>query len=58
MKCIMDIYVLFKLGKIAILKALLQMKKLFESQENYYIYNRCWIDDYCIWTMQVKYYIK
>ena len=54
----MDIYVLFKLGKIAILKALLQMKKLFESQENYYIYNRCWIDDYCIWTMQVKYYIK
>ncbi|KAG4097846.1 SHQ1 protein-domain-containing protein [Neocallimastix lanati (nom. inval.)] len=52
MKCIMDIYVLFKLGKIAILKALLQMKKLFESQENYYIYNRCWIDDYCIWTMQ------
>lgn len=52
MKCIMDVYVLFKLGKIAILKALLHMKKLFESQESYYIYNRCWIDDYCIWVQR------
>ncbi|ORX44675.1 SHQ1-domain-containing protein [Piromyces finnis] len=52
MKCIMDIYVLFKLGKVAILKALLHMKKLFESQESYYIYNRCWIDDYCIWVQR------
>ncbi|ORX88265.1 SHQ1-domain-containing protein [Anaeromyces robustus] len=52
MKCIIDVYVLFKLGKIAILKALLHMKKLFESQESYYIYNRCWIDDYCIWVQR------
>jgi len=52
MKCVMDVYVLFKLGKIAILKALLHMKKLFESQESYYIYNRCWIDDYCIWVQR------
>ncbi|CAI2177446.1 9370_t:CDS:2 [Funneliformis geosporum] len=48
-KCQDDVYVLFKLGRRAILKVLLELKDLFDHHDVYYIYSKIWLDDYCIW---------
>ena len=48
-KCQEDVYVLLKLGKRAILKALLELKDLFDHHDIYYIYSKIFLDDYCIW---------
>ncbi|CAO3625191.1 unnamed protein product [Cunninghamella echinulata] len=48
-KVLQDVYILFKLGKRAILKAFLEMKDLFDHHDVYYIYSKIWLDDYCIW---------
>ncbi|KAH8556514.1 SHQ1 protein-domain-containing protein [Umbelopsis sp. PMI_123] len=51
-KILQDIYILLKLGKRAVLKALLEMKDMFDHHDIYYIYSKIWLDDYCIWIQQ------
>ncbi|KAG2186420.1 hypothetical protein INT43_002858 [Umbelopsis isabellina] len=47
-----DVYILFKLGKRAILKALLELKDTFDHHDIYYVYSKIWLDDYCIWIQR------
>ncbi|KAG2189066.1 hypothetical protein INT44_004208 [Umbelopsis vinacea] len=51
-KILQDVYILLKLGKRAILKALLEIKDMFDHHDIYYIYCKIWLDDYCIWIQQ------
>ncbi|KAI9323621.1 SHQ1 protein-domain-containing protein [Dichotomocladium elegans] len=53
-KVLQDVYVLFKLGKRAILKALLEMKDVFDHHDVYYVYSKIYIDDYCIWIQHAS----
>ncbi|ORX55567.1 SHQ1-domain-containing protein [Hesseltinella vesiculosa] len=53
-KVLLDVYILFKLGKRAILKALLEMKDLFDHHDIYYIYSKIYLDDYCTWIQNAN----
>ncbi|KAI8393944.1 SHQ1 protein-domain-containing protein [Radiomyces spectabilis] len=53
-KVLQDVYVLFRLGKRAILKALLEIKDLFDHHDVYYIYSKIWLDDYCVWIQHAS----
>lgn len=53
-KVLQDVYILFKLGKRAILKALLDMKYLFDHHDVYYVYSKIFFDDYCVWIQHAK----
>ncbi|KAI8064373.1 SHQ1 protein-domain-containing protein [Gongronella butleri] len=53
-KVLMDVYVIFKLGKRAILKALLEMKDLFDHHDIYYVYSKIYLDDYCTWIQNAN----
>ncbi|KAG2223282.1 hypothetical protein INT45_007008 [Circinella minor] len=48
-KILQDVYILMRLGKRAILKALLSMKDLLDHHDVYYVYSKIWLDDYCVW---------
>ncbi|KAI9208549.1 SHQ1 protein-domain-containing protein [Polychytrium aggregatum] len=54
LKIVEDLAVLFKLGRRAILKALLEIKDLLERDEICYMFNRLYIDDYCIWIQKAS----
>lgn len=54
-KVLQDVYIMFKLGKRAILKALLDMKYLFDHHDVYYVYSKIFLDDYCVWIQHSKY---
>ncbi|KAJ2998371.1 Hsp90 cochaperone shq1 [Globomyces sp. JEL0801] len=51
-KVFSDVVVLFKLGKLAILQALLQIKILFNTHDVLYLMNQIYINDYCVWIQQ------
>ncbi|KAI8646986.1 SHQ1 protein-domain-containing protein [Parasitella parasitica] len=53
-KVLSDVYILFKLGKRAILKALLDMKDIFDHHDVYYVYSKIFLDDYCVWIQHAK----
>ncbi|ORZ09506.1 box H/ACA snoRNP assembly protein Shq1 [Absidia repens] len=53
-KVLQDVYIMFKLGKRAILKALLEMKDLFDHHDIYYVYSKIWLDDYCVWIQHAS----
>ncbi|CEI99810.1 hypothetical protein RMCBS344292_13890 [Rhizopus microsporus] len=53
-KVVQDVYILFKLGKRAILKALLEMKYIFDHHDVYYIYSKIYLDDYCVWIQHAS----
>ncbi|KAI8336910.1 SHQ1 protein-domain-containing protein [Blakeslea trispora] len=53
-KLVQDVYILFKLGKRAILKALLEMKDLFDHHDVYYVYSKIYLDDYCVWIQHAS----
>ncbi|OAD05703.1 hypothetical protein MUCCIDRAFT_137199 [Mucor lusitanicus CBS 277.49] len=53
-KVLQDVYILFKLGKRAILKALLDMKHLFDHHDVYYVYSKIFLDDYCVWIQHAN----
>ncbi|KAG0174705.1 Hsp90 cochaperone shq1 [Apophysomyces sp. BC1034] len=53
-KVLQDVYILFRLGKRAILKALLETKDLFDHHDVYYIYSKTWLDDYCVWIQHAS----
>lgn len=50
-----DVYILFRLGKRALLKALLEMKDIFDHHDVYYVYSKIWLDDYCTWIQHARY---
>ncbi|KAG4303001.1 hypothetical protein PCK1_000667 [Pneumocystis canis] len=48
-KCWEDVYCSLRLGKRWILKIFLQIRKLFERGDTYYLYNKLFLDDYSVW---------
>ncbi|RKP06041.1 SHQ1 protein-domain-containing protein [Thamnocephalis sphaerospora] len=53
-KIMLDVYVLFRLGKRALLRALLAMKQMLDHHDVYYIYSKLYINDYCVWIQQAS----
>ncbi|KAH6582912.1 hypothetical protein BASA61_008324 [Batrachochytrium salamandrivorans] len=47
-----DVVILLKLGRRAILKALLHTKRLLERDEITFVLDRVWVTDYCVWIQQ------
>ncbi|KAJ3147561.1 Hsp90 cochaperone shq1 [Geranomyces michiganensis] len=54
LRCIEDVAVLFKLGKRAILKALLEVRSLVAGDDRMYVLGRVWLDDYCVWIQRAS----
>ncbi|KAI9298087.1 SHQ1-domain-containing protein [Neoconidiobolus thromboides FSU 785] len=52
-KIVNDCYYIFKLGKRALLKVLLEIKHTFDHHEIYYIYSKIILDDYIIWLQSM-----
>lgn len=48
-----DVVVLVKLGKRGLLKVLLKMRDLIGKQEQMFMLERIYIEDYCIWIQQI-----
>ncbi|CCJ30868.1 unnamed protein product [Pneumocystis jirovecii] len=48
-KCWEDVYCSLRLGKRWILKKFLEIRKLFEQGDTYYLYNKLFLDDYSVW---------
>lgn len=36
-------------GKRSVLRRLLEVRAILEKHDVYYVYNKIWIDDYCVW---------
>ncbi|KAI9490919.1 SHQ1 protein-domain-containing protein [Zychaea mexicana] len=53
-KVMQDVYILMRLGKRAILKALLSLKVLFDHHDVYYVYSKIYLDDYCTWIQHTS----
>ncbi|PVV04323.1 hypothetical protein BB560_001171 [Smittium megazygosporum] len=49
MKIKKDVELLFSLGKRYLLKALLEIKQIFDHHDIYYVYSKILLDDYCVW---------
>ncbi|KAI1313066.1 Hsp90 cochaperone shq1 [Mortierella claussenii] len=49
LKVLQDVYVIFKLGRRGILRALLQIKDVLDHDDVYYIYSKMFVEDYCVW---------
>ncbi|KAJ3044288.1 Hsp90 cochaperone shq1 [Rhizophlyctis rosea] len=49
-RIIEDVAVLFKLGKRAILKALLEVREILATDEVGSVMRGLWVDDYCVWV--------
>ncbi|KAJ1972726.1 hypothetical protein H4R34_005308 [Dimargaris verticillata] len=47
-----DTYMLLLLGRRGVLKALLELKDLFDHHDTYYVYSKLYLDDYCIWVQR------
>ncbi|KAJ1917260.1 hypothetical protein H4219_003290 [Mycoemilia scoparia] len=48
-KVLRDTYDVFRLGRRALLKILLDCKDLFDHHDIYYVYSKILFDDYCVW---------
>ncbi|KAJ7746922.1 SHQ1 protein-domain-containing protein [Mycena maculata] len=48
--CCTDVAELFLLGKRTIVRCLLETKFLLEHHEVYYVYNKIWLEDFCVWV--------
>ena len=48
--CLLDISNTLLRGKRAVLRALLETKKILDGHEVYYIYSKVWVDDFCVWV--------
>ncbi|CAK5264920.1 unnamed protein product [Mycena citricolor] len=49
-KCRSDVAALFKQGKRAILRCLLETKHILEHHEVNYVYSKIWVEDFCVWV--------
>ncbi|KAF9996638.1 hypothetical protein BGZ80_002272 [Entomortierella chlamydospora] len=54
MKVLQDVYVIFKLGRRGILRALLAIKEILDHDDIYYIYSKMFIEDYCVWIQSAS----
>ena len=54
MKVLQDVYVIFKLGRRGILRALLQIKDVLDHDDVYYIYSKMFLEDYCVWIQSAR----
>lgn len=43
------VFLVSRVGRKAVLKCLLEIKKKLDHDEQYYYLNKLYIDDYCIW---------
>ncbi|KAF8061544.1 SHQ1 protein-domain-containing protein [Lyophyllum atratum] len=48
--CRMDVAQFLSRGKRTVVRCLLEMKKLLDHHEVYYVYSKVWLDDFCVWT--------
>ncbi|KAF9976360.1 Hsp90 cochaperone shq1 [Actinomortierella ambigua] len=48
-KVLQDVYVLLRLGRRGVLRALLAVKDVLDHDDVYYIYSKMFIEDYCVW---------
>jgi protein SHQ1 len=53
-KVLLDVTIIFKLGKRALLKALLEMKRIIERDEVSFSVGRIWLTDYCVWLQSAR----
>lgn len=53
-KVIQDVYMLFYLGKRALVKVLCEVKSIFDLSDSRHYLSRIYIDDYCVWTQKVQ----
>lgn len=49
MKVLQDVYVILKLGRRGILRALLTVKGVLDHDDVYYVYSKIFLEDYCVW---------
>lgn len=48
--CQRDVACLFAKGRRTVVRCLLEMKHILDHHEVYYVYNKIWVDDFCVWT--------
>lgn len=53
-KVLQDVYVILKLGKRGILRALLAIKDILDHDDIYYIYSKMFVEDYCVWIQSAR----
>ncbi|KAG0379894.1 hypothetical protein BGX24_011136 [Mortierella sp. AD032] len=54
LKVLQDVYVILKLGRRGILRALLAVKEVLDHDDIYYIYSKMFIEDYCVWIQSAS----
>lgn len=54
LKIIEDIKIIFSLGKRWILRCLIECRALLQSDENKYILNELYLNDYCLWIQKAS----
>ncbi|KAJ7606617.1 SHQ1 protein-domain-containing protein [Roridomyces roridus] len=48
--CRVDVAELFSRGKRAITRCLLEIKRILDHHEVYYVYSKIWVEDFCVWV--------
>ena len=48
-----DVTKILLLGQRAVLRCLLQTKKIFEATDTHYLLNKLYLDDYCVWLQSL-----
>ncbi|KND04881.1 Hsp90 cochaperone SHQ1 [Spizellomyces punctatus DAOM BR117] len=54
LRCIEDTAILFKLGKRALLKVLLEVNALIGRDDRMYVLSTLWLTDYCVWIQRAN----
>ncbi|KIJ69343.1 hypothetical protein HYDPIDRAFT_105936 [Hydnomerulius pinastri MD-312] len=49
-KCRKDVAAALGRGKRMVVRCLLEMKRILDHHEVYYIYSKIWLDDFCVWV--------
>jgi hypothetical protein len=53
-KVFVDVTKILFLGQRCVLKCFLQIYRIFEKTDNYYLLNKLFIDDYCVWLQFLR----
>lgn len=53
-KCLDDVYMILRLGRLGVLKALLETKRILEQHDIYYVYSKVVVEDYCVWIQSAS----
>ncbi|KAJ3521375.1 hypothetical protein NMY22_g12345 [Coprinellus aureogranulatus] len=49
-KCRVDAAQLLAKGRRTVMRCLLDMKRILDHHEVYYVYSKIWVDDFCVWV--------